>query len=275
MASFEQKNKIGNFTIPHLLWIGLFIGLITSSHVFAEEGYLLGGGDTVKVTVYEQPDLTTVVRINHLGTISFPFLGEVPVGGLTPDAAGQLIASRLKKGGFVKVPQVSLTVEEYRSHQISVMGKVKKPGRFSLETKTLVVDLLARAGGLTTDAADVITVVRNDANRQARYQIDLLKFYGGDMAQNIELISGDIILVPKMNTFYVYGEVNRPGVYRLQSGMTAMQALSVAGGLTGRGSSGGIKISRRRSDGTIQNFEIELTDMLQTNDVLYVKERLF
>ena len=275
MASFEQKNKIGNFTISHLLWIGLFIASITSSHVFAEEGYLLGGGDTVKITVYEQPDLTTVVRINHLGTISFPFLGEVSVGGLTPDAAGQLIASGLKKGGFVKVPQVSLTVEEYRSHQISVMGKVNKPGRFTLETKTLVVDLLARAGGLTTDAADVITVVRNDADRPARYQIDLLKFYGGDMAQNIELISGDIILVPKMNTFYVYGEVNRPGVYRLQSGMTAMQALSVAGGLTGRGSSGGIKISRRRSDGTIQNFEIELTDMLQPNDVLYVKERLF
>ena len=275
MASFDKKNKIENFPLSCLLWIGLLIVSITSSHVIAEEGYLLGGGDSVKITVYEQPDLTTVVRINHLGTISFPFLGEVSVGGLTPDAAGQLIASGLKKGGFVKVPQVSLTVEEYRSHQISVMGKVNKPGRFTLETKTLVVDLLARAGGLTTDAADVITVVRNDANRQARYQIDLLKFYGGDMAQNIELISGDIILVPKMNTFYVYGEVNRPGVYRLQSGMTAMQALSVAGGLTGRGSSGGIKISRRRSDGTIQNFEIELTDMLQTNDVLYVKERLF
>ena len=275
MARFDPKKVIGKFQLSYFLWIALLIVSTTSSHVFAAGGYLLGEGDKVKITVYEQPDLTTTVRISHVGTITYPFLGELSIGGLTSDAAGRLIASRLKKGDVVKAPQVSVTIVEYRSHQISVLGQVNKPGKYTLTGDTLLIDLLALAGGLTKDAADIITVVRNDPDRPARYQIDLLKFYGGNMAQNIELASGDIILVPKMDIFYAYGEVNRPGVYRLERGMTMMQALSVGGGLTGRGSLGGIQISRRRVDGKVLSIEVELTDTLQPNDVLYVKERLF
>jgi len=275
MASFDLKNNIGKFISSCLLWAGLLILLSASSHVLAVEGYLLGEGDKVKITVYEQPDLTTTIRISHVGTIFYPFLGELSIGGLTSDAAGRLIANKLKEGDVVKAPQVSVTIEEYGSHQISVLGEVNKPGKFTLKGNTLLIDLLALAGGLAKDAADIITVVRNDPDRPARYQIDLLKFYGGDMAQNIELISGDIILVPKMDIFYAYGEVNRPGVYRLERGMTMMQALSVGGGLTGRGSMGGIQISRRRVDGKVLSIEVDLTDTLQPNDVLYVKERLF
>lgn len=275
MASFDQKNKIGNFQLSYRLWIVLLIVSITSSHVFAAEGYLLGEGDTVKITVYEQPDLTATVRISHAGTITYPFLGEVAIGGLMPDAAGRLIANKLKTGKYVKAPQVSITVVEYRSHQISVLGQINKPGKYSLDGKTRVIGLLALAGGMTKDAADVITLVRNERDRSIIFQIDLLKFYGGDMAQNIEVVSGDIVLVPKMDVYYVYGEVNRPGVYRLRRNMTLMQALSVGGGVTGRGSTGDIKISRRRVDGSTQKIEVELTDMLQPNDVLYVKERFF
>jgi polysaccharide export outer membrane protein len=275
MESSGQKAKIWNFQLSYLQWIGLLVVSINSSFALAAEGYSLGEGDTVKITVYEQPDLTAVVRISHAGTITYPFLGEVAIAGLTPDTAGRLIASRLETGGFVRAPQVSLTVEKYRSHQIPVLGQINKPGKYSLEGKTLVIDLLAQAGGLTKDAADVITVVRNDAGRPVRYLIDLVRFYGGDMSQNVEVASGDIILVPKMDIFYVYGEVNRPGVYRLERDMTTMQAISVSGGLTGRGSTGGIKVSRRRPDGSIQKVEVELTDTLQSNDVLYVKERLF
>ena len=275
MANFDQKNKIGNFQLSYFLWIGLLIVSITPSYVFATEGYLLGEGDTVKVTVYEQPELTATVRISHVGTIAYPFLGEVAIGGLTPEAAGRLIASRLETGKFVKAPQVSVTVVEYRSHQISVLGQINKPGKYSLDSKTMLVELLAQSGGLKDNAADVITVVRSDAGKSAIYQIDLLKFYQGDMLQNIEMVSGDIILVPKMDVFYIYGEVNQPGVYRLERGMTTMQALTLGGGLTGRGSSEGIKINRRRADGMVQKIEVELTDTLQPNDVLFVDERLF
>jgi len=275
MVSFEHENTIWNVWFRRLLWLGLLVFSAISSSAAATEGYLLGEGDTVKITVYEQPDLTAVVRISHTGGIAFPLLGEVAIGGLTPDAAGRLIASKLKTGGFVKAPQVILSVTEYRSHRVSVLGKINNPGKFSLEGKTLVISLLAQAGGLRDDAADVITVIRKDADRTVIYQIDLLRFYGGDMDQNIEVVSGDIILVPKMDVFYVYGEVNQPGVYRLVRNMTAMQALSVGGGLTGRGSKGGMQISRRRADGSTQEVEVELTDVLLPDDVLYVKERLF
>lgn len=275
MPDSDQKNKIGNFQFSYIQWICLFIVSVNFSLGFAADGYLLGEGDTVKITVYEQPDLTAVARISHAGTINYPFLGEIPIGGLTSDAAGRLIAKRLEVEGFVKTPQVILTIEEYRSHQIPVLGQINKPGKYSLEGQAMVVDLIAQAGGLRKDAADVITVVRNYAGNPVRYQIDLMRFYGGDMTQNIEVIGGDIILVPKMDRFYVYGEVNRPGVYRLERGMTTMQALSVGGGLTGRGSSGGIMISRRDAEGKIQKIEVELTDTLQPNDVLYVKERFF
>ena len=275
MTNVDLKNKIRNFHLSYFLWIGLLIVSITPSYVFATEGYLLGEGDTVKITVYEQPDLTAIVRISHVGAITYPLLGEVTIGGLTPEAAGRLIASRLEAGKFVKAPQVSVTVVEYRSQQISVLGQINKPGKYALDKKTLLVELLAQSGGLKDNAADVITVVRSDAGKSAIYQIDLLKFYQGDMLQNIEMVNGDIILVPKMDVFYIYGEVNRPGVYRLERGMTTMQALSVGGGLTGRGSSRGIKINRRRADGVVQKIEVELTDALQPNDVLFVDERLF
>jgi polysaccharide export outer membrane protein len=95
------------------------------------------------------------------------------------------------------------------------------------------------------------------------------------MSQNIKVSEGDFVLVPKMDTFYVHGEVSRPGVYRLERGMTVMQALSVGGGITGRGSLKGMKVTRKLPDGTTKEIKLELTDELQPDDVLYVKERLF
>jgi polysaccharide export outer membrane protein len=138
-----------------------------------------------------------------------------------------------------------------------------------------VADLISQAGGLQEDAADTIIVVKKEGGKSIRHEIDLLSFYAGDMSQNIRVSRGDFLLVPKMDAFYIHGEVNRPGSYRLQRGMTAMQALSVAGGITGRGSLKGIKVTRGKGEGLTEEIRVELTDTLQPNDVVYVKERLF
>jgi polysaccharide export outer membrane protein len=249
---------------------------VGSSIAFAAEDYLLGEGDTVDITVYEQRDLATVARISQDdGTITFPLLGEVTIAGLSPEDAGRKIERLLKEGGLIKAPQVSLTVKEFFSQKIPVLGQVKSPGEYSLKGESRVVDLLTQAGGVKPDASDVIIVVKNEAGKSVKYEIDLLQFYAGDMTQNIKVARGDFILVPKMDTFYIHGEVKRPGMYRLERGMTAMQALSVGGGLTGRGSLKGMKVTRRQLDGKTQKIGIGLTDTLQSNDVLYVKERLF
>jgi polysaccharide export outer membrane protein len=271
-----QNIPTENFRLTGVRWLWLLIAVLPMSLACAEEGYLLGGGDTVSITVYEQPDLTTKARISQDdGTIIFPLLGEVALTGLTPEAAGRKIEKLLKEGQFIKAPQVTVTVAEFTSQKIPVMGQVKSPGEYSLKGEKRVVDLITQAGGVKADAADIIIVVSNEAGRSVRHEIDLLKFYAGDMSQNIKVSRGDFILVPKMDVFYVHGEVKRPGMYRLERGMTAMQALSVGGGLSGRGSLKGMKVTRRRADGTTEKIGVELTDKLKPDDVLYVKERLF
>lgn len=255
----------------------LLLPLIICLHPsIAAEGYRLGGGDTVTITVFEQPDLSTTTRISELdGTISYPLLGTVAIAGLTQEAAGHKIALLLKDGEFLIAPQVTLAVKDFISQQIPVMGQVRSPGEYALTRESRVVDLIAQAGGVKEDAADVVILVKKVDGKPVRHEIDFLKFYAGDMSQNILVSEGDFILVPKMDTFYIHGEVKRPGSYRLERGMTVMQALSVGGGLSERGSLSGMKATRRKPDGQTEKVEVELTDELKPNDVLYVKERLF
>lgn len=259
------------------LWILLMVvAYLASSSVFAEDEYLLGGGDTVNISVYDQPDLSAVARISQdTGAITYPLLGEVKIAGLTPEAAGKKIANLLKSNGIIKFPEVTLSVKDYLSQAIPVMGQVNKPGEYTLRGESRVVDLIAQAGGVKEDAADVIIVVKHENGQQVRHEIDLLQFYAGDMSQNVKVSEGDFILVPKMDSFYIHGEVKRPGSYRLERGMTAMQALSVGGGLTERGSLKGMKVTRRKPDGSTESVSVGLTDLLKPNDVLYVKERFF
>ena len=276
MVNYRRNNTKGSFQLPLIQWFCLLVTSFYSCFIFAAEDYLLGGGDTVHISVYEQPDLTTDVRISQDdGTITFPLLGEVAIAGLSPEAAGSKIAKLLKDRGFIKNPQVAVTVQEFFSQKIRVMGQVGKPGEYSLKGESRVIDLITQAGGLQEDAADLIIVVKNEGGKSVKHEIDLLQFYAGDMSQNIEVSRGDFILVPKMNRFYIQGEVSRTGMYRLERDMTVMQALSVGGGVSGRGSLKGLKVIRHKADGTTEKIGVELTDRLQPNDVLIVKERLF
>jgi len=271
-----QKNGRGNYIVALVQWFSIAVAVVYSSIAFATDDYRLGGGDTVTISVYEQPDLSTVTRISQDdGTITYPLLGEVTIVGLTAEEAGQKIAKLLKSGGFLKFPEVNLTVNEYVSQKIPIMGQVNKPGEYAIKGQSRILDLIAQAGGVKTDAADVIVVVKNQEGKSVRHQIDLLAFYDGDMSQNIEVAEGDLILVPKMDTFYIHGEVNRPGSYRLDREMTVMQALSLAGGISTRGSLRRIKVTRRTANGNTEKIDMELTDQLKPNDVLHVKERLF
>jgi polysaccharide export outer membrane protein len=121
----------------------------------------------------------------------------------------------------------------------------------------------------------VIVVVKENSGETTKHEVDLLRFYAGDMSQNIKVSQGDFILVPKMDTFYIHGEIKQPGMYRLERGMTMMQAISVGGGISGRGSMKDIKVTRRLPDGATEKVELELIDELRPDDVVYIKERLF
>ena len=238
--------------------------------------YRLGPGDVIKVTVYNHPDLATETEISLGGRIGFPLVGEVAVGGMTRSEAEKAISESLGKGGFVPNAHVNLLVAQYRSQQVAVMGEVNKPGNYSITKATSVTELLAMAGGITAKGSNVITITRKDGNGGAvQREIDVKKLLAGNAEANLRLGSDDIIFVPPMPVFYIYGEVRQPGSYPIASEMTVRQALSVGGGLTVRGTERGIRLERKSKDGKVQTRGASLADRLQANDVVHVPEGWF
>ena len=235
--------------------------------------YLLGAGDLLRISVSGYQELGLEVRVSQSGNISFPYLGQLSVAGLSTGEVETLIARRLVEGQFVRQPQVSVLIVDYQSQKASVMGQVNKPGQYSLEISRRLIDLLAQAGGLdNATAADQATVLRADGSK---VQIDLLALFNGDSKQNFTVSSGDTIYVPRAPQFYVYGEVQRPGKYRLERNMTVSQAISAGGGLTARGSERRAVVKRRDDNGLEHVVSIGSGDLVQADDVLMIKESIF
>jgi len=251
--------------------------LTLSVAAFGEPREILGEGDSIRITVFQNPDLTTETRISEQGGITFPLVGEIQLSGLTPSGAEARIAERLIKGKFVLKPQVSLNVLRVRSRQVSVLGQVARPGRYPLDdTSSSLTDILALAGGVSPTGDDNVTVMIRRDGKTVKLEINVPTMYRtGDLSRNLELQNGDTVYVQRAPVFYIYGEVQRAGSYRLEPAMTVMQALSVGGGVTLRGTDRGLKIRRRTLDGKFQAVDARLTDPVQPDDVIYVKESLF
>jgi polysaccharide biosynthesis/export protein len=234
----------------------------------------LGMGDMVRVTVFRNPDLTTEARVSERGTILFPMIGEVPVNGLTPAQAAARIADKLRNGKYVVNPEVTVSIAQVNSRQVSVLGNVNKPGRYPLDSVNVkLTDVLATAGGVAGTGADYVTVV--SANNR-KTDVDLAAmFRNGDLSKNVELQPGDTIYVHRAPMVYVYGEVQKGGAYRLEPNMTVMQAIALASGITPRGTDRGVKVSRKDSNGGVRKLDVNLTDPVQPDDVIYVRESLF
>ncbi|MPS48360.1 polysaccharide export protein EpsE [Methylobacillus sp.] len=242
----------------------------------ADSDILLGPGDVLRISVFEQPDLSLEVRVSESGTITYPLIGEVKVGGETPAAAERKIASMLESGGFLKNPHVNIIVAQLQSQQVSVLGQINRPGRYPIEGLRTLADVLATAGGLAPDAGDFITLIRTQDGSTSRQVIDLPKMLrAGDLSENVNIAAGDIIYVEKYPKFYIYGEVQRASQYRLEQNMTVLQALSIGGGLSPRGTERDVKIKRRNVKGVIEVLSAKHDDIVQPDDVIYVRESLF
>lgn len=241
----------------------------------AASNTVLGVGDVVKITVFQNPDMTTEARISENGAVTFPLLGSVRVAGLTPSQAEGAIADGLKKGGYVVQPQVNVFLVQLRSRQVPVLGQVTKPGKYALEeSSNRLTDLIALAGG--SIGADTVTVMKKNGNSYEKVEVDLpALFLRGDMSNDMQVNNGDVIFVQRPPVFYVYGEVTRPGAYRLERKMTVMQALATAGGLTPRGTDRDISITRRNEDDQVQRVGTQLNDFVRQDDVIYVRQSWF
>lgn len=254
----------------------LVLGMGTGMGVAGAAEVQLGAGDVVKLSVYGSPDLSIETRVSESGNITFPLLGQVAVGGLSVAAAEKKIASQLQKGGYIKQAQVNMLVTTLASQQVSVLGHVNRPGRYPVEGRRKVLDMLALAGGIHGDGGDMISLVRTRSGKTTRETIDVVDMVRkGELDKDYEVAGGDIIFVERAPRAYVTGEVGRPGPFRLERGMTVQQAISAGGGLGPRGSDNGIKVTRRDASGNPVTLDAKASDPVQVDDVIVVRESWF
>jgi polysaccharide export outer membrane protein len=264
-----------------LLATGLFV-LPASGQ---QPDYTVGAQDVLTVTVYDQPDLSGKFKVEADGAFTFPLVGRVPAAGQTLHTIEAELTKRLSDG-YLKNPQVTVAVESYQSQRIFILGEVRAPGSYTLSGDVTLIEALSRAGSTTPAASDQILIVRpapgkatgptmpDLASDSTVLKINIRDLQEGDLTKNAALKDGDTIVVPKAQAVYVFGQVKAPGAYAVSKGTSVLQALSLAGGVTDRGSTGRVKIVRT-VEGKNREIKAKLTDVVEPGDTLIVGERFF
>ena len=242
--------------------------------------YTVGPQDVVTIQVFGEPEYSGKYTVEQDGTFTYTQIGRVKAAGLTLRALEQELKKQLADG-YLKNPQVAVAIDNYRSQRVLILGEVRSPGEYSLAGGMTLLAALARAGSTTPTAGREAVVLRMPPNAKPGenvepevLKIDLADLQAGNMSLNIPLADGDTVNVPKALSVFVSGQVKTPGAYAVEPGMTVLQVLTLAGGLTDRGSEGRISISRL-VDGKQKEFKAKLTDSVQPGDTIVVKERFF
>jgi polysaccharide biosynthesis/export protein len=237
----------------------------------------LGPGDSVTLHVFGQPDMDTVLGIADDGTIRIPLAGAIQVGGLSAESAARRVEKAFKDGGYFVDPHVTLTVTQSLSQRVSVLGEVRTPGRYPVDSKTNIIDLLAQAGGETEFASDTVFVLRTDAaGAVKRYPVNLKGLADAGASAPTQLLrGGDSVYVPRAEQFFILGEVQKPSMYKLEPNLTVLQAISLAGGVTAKGSDRRVEIKRAGKNGQQVVIKPKPNDLVQPDDVIRVKESIF
>jgi len=248
--------------------------------------YKIGPQDVLSIGVFGQPSLTGRYSIQADGTFGFPLVGRIHAAGLTVDAVEKEIASKLADK-FVRDPRITVSVDEYRSQRIFVMGEVRQPGAYPLTRETTLIEVLARAGSTTPEAGGEVLIVRGSGDAASKapaipdakstsdaIRIDLKELQTGRVPNPSTLKDGDTVFVPRGERIYVLGHVRSPGAYTLQRNMTVLEALALAGGASDRGAVNRLKISRTVG-GKTREISAASSDLMQPGDTLIVPERYF
>lgn len=260
-----------------LLWTGV------PTSPAAQTSYVLGPQDVLNISVLGETDLSRKYTIEQDGSFTFPLIGRVTARGLTLRDLEQELKKKLVTGGYLKNPEVSVAVDAYQSQRVMVWGQVNQPGEYQLSGDMTLLSALAKAGSITPNAGRDAVIVRaarkgaaeGTASEPEIVRIDLNDLQAGNMALNIPLRDGDTINIPKAQSVFVSGHVKTPGAYPVEEGMTVLQVLSLAGGLTDRGSDKRIIITRT-IDGKAKELKgVKLTSLIQPGDTMVVGQRLF
>jgi polysaccharide export outer membrane protein len=259
--------------IPGRIWDVLILAglvavlLLTRAGAAAPvESYRIGPGDVLKIAVWGHEDLTRATVVAADGRMPFPLIGDVQASGLTPTELEGRLRQLLGKDYLVD-PQVTVTVQEYRSQKVFVLGEAEKPGTYPLTGQATLLDVLSQAGGPSKTAGRQVVIVRFPKSEapvtpgtagSTTFRMNLKKLLDGDGAENLVLESGDTVYVPKQTSFFVLGEVRKPGAYLLDKETSALEAITLAGGFTERAASTVAKVLRKRADGNQETIAIDL-----------------
>jgi len=252
----------------------------------AGRDYRIGPEDVLRITVYGHPDLTQTVAVQADGAFVFPLLGRVEADDLSAPDLERKLHDVLARD-LIRDPQVAVTVQQYRSKVVFVMGEVSHPGPYPLLGTRRILEVLAKAGPMTANAGSEAVVVRA-RNPEARpvlpsevgaapggpaevMHVDLRAIQAGALEQNLVLQPRDTVFVPAAPRVFVSGHVPNPGGYAITPGITVRQAVSLAGGSA---RSGRVRVLREVG-GRAQQVDLDLDDPVQAGDTIVVRGGLF
>jgi polysaccharide biosynthesis/export protein len=275
------------------IFIGVFLCLCVLPHAWSQE-YRIGPGDVLTITVWGQPDLSRDYTVDPDGFTPFPLINRVKAGGLTTRELAATLVAVLGKDYLVD-PQVIVSVREYLSQKVTILGETARPGVFYLTGPTTLVDVLSKAGWLSKSAGRQILLVREQpvagpgapSNSATIQRINIDDIQAGNSAKNVPIQAGDTLFVMSRddNNYFVFGEVKRPGAYPLEKETNILEGITIAGGFTEKASPSRTRVIRVGTTGQ-QVLEIDMNDVikrgrrdkavrLQANDVVVVPESFF
>ncbi len=243
--------------------------------------------DQLTITVFNEPTLTGKYIVNGDGTFEFPLVGRLKASELRARDIEMELAKMLANG-YIKNPQVTVRIEQDASQRVFVMGEVRTPGPYQFAGQLTLIEALARAGSTAATAAPQVLVIRPGRNKESAgpilpsdqgdaevIRINISDLQSGEMTRsNITLYDGDTVFVPRAQLVYISGQVRSPGAYPVVSGMTLLQVLSLAGGVTDKGAAGRTKVIRD-VDGKKTEIKLKLTDVVKPGDTIVVPDRYF
>jgi polysaccharide biosynthesis/export protein len=260
-------------------WL-MFLFCCTACCYAQTESVTIGRGDVLHLKTLEAPDLEQVVRVTDAGTLTLILGGSVQVAGLTPAEAALAIEKVLVNGHYLLTPHVSVTLDQTVTQNVTIMGQVRTPGSYAINTPRPILDVLALAGGLTDVADRRVTIQRHDTKERATYVVSNSSNTALD--SSVVVFPGDTVIVPKADVVYILGDVNRPGGIAMvtnDSKLSALEAISLAGGTQPSAVPSHARLIRKQPDGTHVELPLQLSAMqkgkqpdipLQADDIVYV-----
>jgi polysaccharide export outer membrane protein len=209
----------------------------------------ISAGDLLDVSVFDTPELSTKNRVDEHGAITLALTGVIPVAGLTAEQAGETIEARLRSANILKQPHVSVTVEQYSTQGVTLLGEIKSPGVYPLLGARGLLDIVSAAGGVTPSAGKAITIThRDEPDKPVTVQLD--SHAGSTASFNVDLRPGDTVMVSHAGIVYVVGDVGRAGGFMLETNdrLTVLQAIALAQGLNKTAALNNTRIIRKTGD---------------------------